>query len=92
MWLNRFVFCRASLAPSTNYQHLAEQLVDGKHLPISQYLMGSVYHLLHQVSSRLWEGKDVGHIGGPWWFLQYWLHLYSMKQIVFTDLPVRHSL
>jgi hypothetical protein len=48
-------------------------------MPMGLFLLGSAYHLLHQASGRLRARQRVGHFGGPWWFIQFWLNLYCMK-------------
>ena len=77
LWLERFVFCGSTLGPTTNMQRVAEELAQGKQLPLGKFLLGATYPLLHQVSVRLSAGQSVGHFGGPWWFLQLWLNLYT---------------
>uniref|UniRef100_J3LQ91 DUF1409 domain-containing protein n=1 Tax=Oryza brachyantha TaxID=4533 RepID=J3LQ91_ORYBR len=69
----------ATGAPTTNFKNIAEHLADGNHVPLGQYLLGAVYHMLYQVSSKLSIGQPVGHVAGPWWFLQLWLRLYFSK-------------
>ena len=74
MWLERFVLCGSTLGATTNMQSIAESLARGESVPLGRLLLGAVYHLLHQVSTKLLEGQAIGHIGGPWWFIQLWLH------------------
>ena len=79
MWLDHFFFCGSSVGPTGNYQGLAESLADGRSLPLGQYLLGATYLLLHQVSAALRKGGPVKNMGGPWWFLQLWLSIHSVK-------------
>lgn len=76
MWLERFIFCGSSYGPTTNHQLLAERLIAGDDIPLGKYLLGSVYSLMRQVSAHLQRNEPIGAIGGPWWFIQLWLHLY----------------
>lgn len=79
LWLERFVFCGTTVGPTANLQHIAQALVEGKTMPLGQYLLGATYHLLHQALAKLLVGKPIGHTGGPWWFVQLWLNLYTVK-------------
>nr|BAX25153.1 aminotransferase-like [Oryza meyeriana var. granulata] len=86
LWLERFVFGGVTLGPTINMQCLAECLVDRKQIPLGQFLLGATYHLLHQVATKLSAGQPVGHIGGPWWFVQLWLNVYTSKAFSGTSL------
>jgi len=52
MWLDKFIFCGRSVGPTSVYLSAAERLVDGGRFPLGRYLLGSVYHLLHQVAEN----------------------------------------
>ena len=84
MWLERFLFCGSTLGPTSNMQSITELLAQGTMMPLGQYLLGVTYHMLHQATRRLSAGNPVGHLGGPWWFLQLWLTVYTSKAI---ELP-----
>lgn len=84
MWLERFFFCGSTLGPTTNMQCLAETLASGRPIPLGRYLLGATYNLMHQVASKLIANQPIGHLGGPWWFLQLWLNIYTSRAI---DLP-----
>ena len=58
---------------------MAETLASGNSIPLGKHLLGSVYHLLHQVSARLRADQPIGNLGGPWWFIQLWLNTYMHK-------------
>jgi len=75
MWLDKFVFCGRSVGPTSIYLSAAERLADGGRFPLGRYLLGSVYHLLHQVARKLLLGQPIGNLGGPWWFIKMWLSL-----------------
>ena len=53
MWLEKLIFCGKAVGPTSNNLKLVETLAIGNSVPIGKHLLGSVYHLLHQVSSRL---------------------------------------
>ena len=53
MWLEKFIFCGKIVGPTNNNLKLAENLATGNPVPLGKHLLGSVYLLLHQVSSRL---------------------------------------
>ena len=73
MWLEKAV------GPTSNNLKLAENLATGNPVPLVKHLLGLVYHLLHQVSFRLRKSQPITNLGGPWWFIQLWLHMYMPK-------------
>jgi len=78
MWLDKFIFCGRSVGPTSVYLSAAERLADG-----GRYLLGSVYHLLHQVTKKLLLGEPIGNLGGPWWFINMWLNVHMHKRLRF---------
>ena len=86
MWLDKFVFCGRSAGPTSVYLSTAERLADGGRFPLGRYLLGSVYHLLHQVARKLLLGQLIGNLGGPWWFINMWLGLHMHKPLNSTSL------
>jgi hypothetical protein len=50
MWLCRFIFCGKANEPTLNHIVMAEDLAIGNLIPLGKYLLGSVYHMLHQRS------------------------------------------
>jgi hypothetical protein len=40
------------------------------------YLLGSVYHMLHQTTYMMHTSQKISCVNGPWWFVQIWLQLY----------------
>ena len=83
MWLDKFVFCGRSAGPTSVYLSAAERLADGGRFPLGRYLLGSAYHLLHQVARKLLLGQPIGNLGGPWWFINMWLNLHMHKRLEF---------
>ena len=65
MWLDKFIFCGRSVGPTSIYLSAAEMLADGNRFPLGRYLLGSVYHLLHQVAEKLLLGEPIDNLGGP---------------------------
>jgi hypothetical protein len=55
-------------------------------MPLGQYLLGATFCMLHETVHRLLFGSPVAHVGGPWWFLQAWLSLYTIKITNFPNL------
>ena len=51
MWLEKFIFCGKAVGPTNNNIKLVETLANGNSVPLGKYLLGSVYHLLHQHQS-----------------------------------------
>ena len=66
MWLKKFIFCGKAVGPTSNNLKLVEILATGNSVPLGKHLLGSVYHLLHQVSSRLKTNQPITNLGGPW--------------------------
>jgi hypothetical protein len=66
-----------------------EDLAIGHRVPLGKYLLGSVYHMLHQTISQMHTGQEISRVNGPWWFVQMWLQLY-MHQIVGINLNNWH--
>jgi hypothetical protein len=89
MWLRRFIFCGKANEPTLNHIVMAEDLAAGTSIPLGKYLLGSVYHMLHQTTYLMRTSKKIPCVNGPWWFVQMWLQLY-MHQIVAIDLNNRH--
>jgi hypothetical protein len=89
MWLCRFIFCGKGNEPTLNHIVMAEDLAAGTPIPLGKYLLGSVYHMLHQTTYQMHTSKKIPCVNGPWWFVQMWLQLY-MHQIVAINLNNRH--
>ena len=85
MWLEKFIFCGSSCRPTYNHKYIAEHLAAGNEISLRKYLLGSAYHLMHQLSVQLLKNEPVRTINGPWWLIQLWLNLY-MHKIVRPDL------
>jgi len=83
MWLDKFIFCGRSVGPTSVYLSAAERLADGGRFPLGRYLLGSTYHLPHQVTEKLLLGGPIGNLGGPWWFINMWLHVHMHKRLRF---------
>ena len=54
MWLCRFIFCGKSNEPTLNHMVMAEDLAAGTQIPLGKYLLGSVYHMMHQITLQMW--------------------------------------
>nr|ABA94547.1 hypothetical protein LOC_Os11g37180 [Oryza sativa Japonica Group] len=80
MWLEKFLFCRLSCGPTTNWQFVAEALEAKKQFPLGKILLGYLYQMLNNASAKLAVGSIV-IAGGPWWLLQTWLNLIVMKVV-----------
>jgi hypothetical protein len=83
MWLDKFVFCGRSVGPTSVYLSAAEKLADGGRFPLGRYLLGSAYHLLHQVAEKLLLGEPIGNLGGPWCFVNMWLNVHMHQRLRF---------
>jgi hypothetical protein len=56
MWLCRFIFCGKANEPTLNHIAMATHLAAGRRIPLGKYLLGSVYHMLHQTISQMHTG------------------------------------
>jgi hypothetical protein len=74
-WLEHFIFCGPSLAPTKNYLSLAYELAKGATVGRGKLFLGEVYKYLDLMSLSLLSQKKL-KTGGPWWFIQLWAHLY----------------
>jgi hypothetical protein len=88
MWLCRFIFCGKANEPTLNHIAMATDLATGHRIPLGKYLLGSVYHMLHQTISQMHTSQKISCVNGPWWFVQMWLQLY-MHRIVGVNLNNR---
>jgi hypothetical protein len=84
-WLQHFIFCGPSLAPTKNYLSLAYELAKGVTVGLGKLFLGEVYIYLHLTSSTLLSQKKL-KTGGPWWFIQLWAYLYFQGYI--PNFPV----
>jgi len=65
MWLEKFIFCDKTVGPMNNNLKLVETLANGNSVPLGKHLLGSVYHLLHQILTRLRKDQPITNLGGP---------------------------
>jgi hypothetical protein len=79
-WLEHFIFCGPSLAPTRNYLSLAYELAQGVTVGLGKLFLGEVHRYLHLISSSLLSQKRL-KTGEPWWFIQLWAHLYFQSHI-----------
>jgi hypothetical protein len=81
MWLEKFVFYGKTFVSTANYQIVAEQLAAGNRIPLGKYLLGALYHLIHQVVVSLSTNSPIGTLGGPLWFINMWLNLHLRDRL-----------
>jgi hypothetical protein len=79
-WLEHFIFCGPSLAPTKNYLSLAYELAQGATVGLGKLFLREVYRYVHLISSSLLSQKRL-KTDGPWWFIQLWAHLYFQSYI-----------
>jgi hypothetical protein len=65
MWLCRFVFYGKANEPTLNHIAMAEDLVAGHLIPLGKYLLGSVYHMLHQTTFLMHTSQKISCVNGP---------------------------
>jgi hypothetical protein len=85
LWLEHFIFCGPSLAPTNNYLPLAYELAKGSTVGLGKLFLREVYRYLHLMSLSLLSQKKL-RTGGPWWFIQLRAHLYFQDHI--PNFPV----
>jgi hypothetical protein len=59
LWLEHFIFCGPSLAPSKNYLPLAYELAKGSTVGLGKLFLGEVYRYLHLMSLSLLTQKKL---------------------------------
>jgi hypothetical protein len=64
LWLEHFLFCGPSLAPTKNYLPLAYELAKGSTVGLGKLFLGEVYRYLHLISLSLLTQKKL-KTGGP---------------------------
>jgi hypothetical protein len=64
LWLEHFIFCGPSLAPTENYLSLTYELARGHTIGLGKLFLGEVYRYLHLTSSSLLSQKKL-RTGGP---------------------------
>jgi hypothetical protein len=60
MWLCRFIFCGKANEPTLNHIVMAMQLA-----ALGKYLLGSVYHMLHQTITQMHTSQKISCVNGP---------------------------
>jgi hypothetical protein len=68
LWLEHFLFCGPSLAPTKNYLPLAYELAKGHTIGLGKLFLGEIYRYLHLMTSSLLSQKKL-RTGDPWWFI-----------------------
>jgi hypothetical protein len=69
MWLCKFIFCGKANEPTLNHIVMAEDMAVGNLIPLGEYLLGSVYHMLHQTTYLMHTSQKISCVNGPWWFV-----------------------
>jgi hypothetical protein len=64
-WLEHFIFCGPSLAPTKNYLPLVYELAQGATVGLDKLFLREVYRYLYLMSSSLLSQKRL-KTGGPW--------------------------
>ena len=69
LWLEHFIFCGPSLAPTKNYLPLAYHLAHGNRTSLGKLFLGETYRCLHLMTTSLLSQRKL-RTGGHWWFIQ----------------------
>jgi hypothetical protein len=59
LWLEHFLFCGPSLAPTKNYLPLAYELAKGNPVGLDKLFLGEIYRYLHLMTSSLLSQKKL---------------------------------
>jgi hypothetical protein len=59
MWQCRFIFCGKANEPTLNHIVMVEDLAAGTSIPLGKYLLGSVYHMLHQTTDLMHTSQEI---------------------------------
>jgi hypothetical protein len=59
MWLCRFIFCGKANEPTLNHIVMAEDMAASTSIPLGKYLLGSVYHMLHQTTYLMHTSQNI---------------------------------
>jgi hypothetical protein len=65
MWLCSFIFRGKANEPTLNHIVMAQDLAAGTPIPLRKYLLGSVYHMLHQITYLMHTSKKIPCVNGP---------------------------
>jgi hypothetical protein len=65
MWLCKFIFCGKANKPTMDHIAMAEDLATGHLIPLGKYLLGSVYHMLHQTTLLMHTSQKISCVNGP---------------------------
>jgi hypothetical protein len=65
MWLCRFILCDKANEPTLNQIVMAEDLAAGTCFPLGKYLLGTVYHMLHQTTYLMHTSQKISCVNGP---------------------------
>ena len=65
MWLDQYLFCGVSVTPTTNFQTIAERLAANNPLSLGKFLLGALYHTLHQSAMKIIKNEPIGNLGAP---------------------------
>jgi len=68
LWLENFLFCGPSLAPTKNYLPLAYHLAHGNRIGLGKLFLGETYRYLHLMTTNLLSQRKL-RTRGPWWFI-----------------------
>jgi hypothetical protein len=64
MLLCRFIFCGKANEPTLNHIAMAKDLATGHHIALGKYLLGSVYHMLHQTTHLMYTSQKISCVNG----------------------------
>jgi hypothetical protein len=78
LWLEHFLLCGPSLAPTKNYLPFAYELDKGHTISLGKLFLGEIYRNLHLMSLSLLSQKKL-RTGGPWWFIKPLLSRFHPK-------------
>jgi hypothetical protein len=87
MWLCRFIFCGKANEPTLNHIVMATQLAGGKRLPLGKYLLGSVYHMLHQTVTQMYTSQKIACVMALGGLYRCGCNCTCTRSLVLTSTP-----
>jgi hypothetical protein len=59
------MFCGKANEATLNHNAMVEDLATGHSIPLGKYLLGSVYHMLHQTTHLMHTSQKISCVNGP---------------------------
>jgi hypothetical protein len=91
-WLEHFIFCDPSLAPTKNYLSLAYELAKGATVGLGKLFLGEVHRFLHLMSLSLLSQRKLKTGGSFSCGLTYIFRVISQTSLFWPIIPFQIKL